>query len=149
MPPKSRSLVAAFGAFIYGLFGVRILWSSLPSLVVSLRDALSVDGGGMFGFSMEIIVVPYVLLALASIVASVMLRSWARGSGGAVRALHRTHRWSIVLAFVVAVASVVGVNIAGSPLPIVLMPLSAITWGLQFVLTAVLLGTYAFRTSRA
>ena len=57
-------------------------------------------------------------------------------------------RWSIVLALVVAIAAVVGFNIGGGPLPIVMLPLSAVMWGLQFVLTAVLLGTYAMRTSR-
>ena len=137
-----------FGALVYALFGARILSSSIASLLVFLRDsaATGVAGGGMFAFSVDIIVVPYLLLALASIVASVMLRSWARASGGSVRALHRAHRWSIVLAFVVAIASIVGFNIAGSPSPLMLLPLSAMAWGLQFVLTAVLLGTYALRS---
>jgi hypothetical protein len=123
---------------------LRILLSSIASLLVSLRDAAS-TGGGSFAFSMEIIVEPYVLLALASIVANVMLRSWARRSDGAATTLHRAHRWSIVLALVVALASIAGVNVAGTALPIVLLPLSAIAWGLQFVLTSALLAAYALR----
>jgi hypothetical protein len=45
-------------------------------------------------------------------------------------------------------ASVVGFTVAGGPLPFVLLPLSGAVWGAQFVLTAVLLGTYAARTAR-
>ena len=146
MPSKRRTLVAGFGALVYALFGLRILLSAIASLLVSLRDSLGASGGA-FGYSLDIIVVPYVLLALASIVANVMLRRWARGSDATVRAIHRTHRWSIVLTVVVAIASIADFNIAGSPLPVVLLPLSAIMWGLQFVLTAALLGTYVFRAS--
>jgi hypothetical protein len=131
---------------VYGLFGLRILLSSIASLAVSLRDSLS-TGGGSFGFRMDVIVAQYVLLALASIVVNVMLRSWARRSDGAPKTLHRAHRWSIVLALAVALASIAGVNVAGTALPIVLLPLSAIAWGLQFVLTAALLGTYTIRGS--
>jgi hypothetical protein len=133
---------------VYGLFGLRILLSSIAELMVSLRDNLSTSGGGFFAFSVDVIVVPYALLALASIVANVMLRRWARASGGTARALHRAHRWSIVLAFAVGLAEIVGFNVGGSPLPVVLLPLSAVAWGLQFVLTAALLAAYAVRASR-
>jgi hypothetical protein len=132
---------------VYALFGLRILLSSIAQLMVSLRDNLSTSGGGFFAFSVDVILVPYVLLALASIVANVMLRRWARASGGTARALHRAHRWSIVLAFVVALSDIVGFNVAGSPLPLVLLPLGAVAWGLQFVITAALLGTFAVRRS--
>ena len=97
------------------------------------------------------IVLLYVLLAMASIVANRMLAGWARGAGGNVRTLHKAQRWSIVLAFTVAIASVIGVigfTVGGGPLPFVLLPLSGVVWAAQFVLTAVLLGTFAFRTSR-
>jgi hypothetical protein len=57
-------------------------------------------------------------------------------------------RWSIVLAFVVLIASVVGFSVGGGLLPFVLLPLGGVVWGVQFVLTSVLLGTYAVRTSR-
>jgi hypothetical protein len=151
MTPKQRSIVAAFGALIYALFGVRILSSSIPSVWIAARDyAATASGGvGAVAFAVDVIVLPYVLLAMASIVANRMLAAWARGSGGNIKVLHQTQRWSIVLAFVVAIASVVGFNVGGGPLPFVLLPLGGVMWGFLFVLTGVLLGTYALRTSRA
>lgn len=149
MPPKTRSLIAAFGALVYALFGLRILLSSIVSLAVSLRDTLSQPGGGMFAFGIDLLVAPYFLLALASIVANVMLRDWARKSDARAKTLHRAQRWSIMLALAMALATVVGFNVSGNPSPLVLVPMMAIVWGAQFLVTAALLGMYAMRTSRS
>jgi len=151
MGSKSRTLVAAFGALIYALYGIRIISWSLVSVWVAVRDYAQTASGGLGAVSVgiDVVLLPYVLLALASIVANVMLRSWVRSSDGAVKALHRTQRWSIVLAFVVMIASVAGFTVAAGPLPFMLVPLSGVVWGVQFVLTAALLGTYVFRASRS
>src|SRR6185295_10350684 len=138
MTSKARTLIAAFGALIYALYGVRILSWSLVSVWIAVRDYAETASGGLGAGSVgiDIFFLSYILLALASIVANVMLRSWVRRSDGTVKALHRTQRWSIVLAFVVMLASVVGFNVA-PPLPFVLVPLSGVVWGVQFLLTAV------------
>jgi hypothetical protein len=150
MSPKQRSIIAMFGALIYALFGIRILLSSIPSVWIAARDYAATASGGIGAVSVavDVIFAPYVLLALASVVVNRMLAGWARQAGGNIKALHRTQRWSIVLALVVAIATVVGFNIGGGPLPFVMLPLSAVMWGLLFVLTGVLLGLYALRTSR-
>jgi hypothetical protein len=137
-----------FGALIYALFGARILSWSVPGVWIAARDYPATASGGIGAVSVaiDVIFVPYVLLAMASVVANRMLAAWARQSGGNIKALHRTQRWSIVLALVVAIAAVVGFNIRGGPLPVLMLPLSAVMWGLQFVLTGVLLGTYALRS---
>ena len=147
MGSKSRTLVAAFGVLVFALFGLRILLSSLASVVVGLRDyAKTASGGiGAVSFGMDLLFMPYALLAVASIVANVMLRSWVRRSDATVKAIHRTQRWSIVLAFVVMLASVVGFTTASGPMPFVLVPMSGVVWGTTFVLTAALLGLYALR----
>jgi hypothetical protein len=141
-------LIAVFGALIYALFGVRILLWSIPSVWIAARDYAATASGGIGAVSVAInvIFVPYVLLAMASVIANRMLAGWARQSGGNLKALHRTQRWSIVLALAIAIAAVLGFNIGGGPLPIVMLPLSAVMWGLLFLLTAVLLGAYALRT---
>ena len=149
MASKSRTLVAGLGALIYALFGVRILLSSIPSVWIAARDYAAASGGiGAVSVALDVILLPYVLLAMASVVANRMLAGWARQSGGNIRTLHRTQRWTIVLALAVAIASVAGFNIGGGPLPILMLPLSAMMWGLLFVLTAVLLGAYALQTAR-
>ncbi len=148
MAPTSRSIVAAFGALVYALFGIRILSSSLVSVLIAVRDyaETATSGVGAVGVSLDLIVLPYLVLALASIVANRMLAGWARQSGGNIRTLHRTQRWSIVLAFVVAISSAVGFTAGGPmPLPFLLLPLSGAMWGVQFVLTAILLGSYSVR----
>ena len=103
--------------------------------------------GGIGSVAVGVIVVPYLLLALASIVANRMLVGWARRSDRFVKIVHAANSWSIVLAFVVVVASVVGINAGGPPLPFVLLPLSGVVWGVHFLLAATLLGTYAVRTA--
>ena len=62
-------MIAAFGALIYGLFGVRILSSSIVSLLIATRDYSSTGSGGIGAVSvgMDVILLPYVLLAMASI----------------------------------------------------------------------------------
>jgi hypothetical protein len=151
MTHKARTLIAAFGALVYALYGARILSWSLVSVWIAVRDYAQTASGGL-GFvseSVDIFFLPYILLALASIVANVMLRSWVRTSDGTVKALHRTQRWSIVLAFVVMIASVVDFTVGPGPLPFVLVPLSGVVWGAQFVLTAALLGMYALQRSKS
>jgi hypothetical protein len=146
MTALRRSIVAAVGALVYALFGLRILSSSLASVFIAVRESSTAGAGGIGMFAVDVLILPYVVLALASIVANRMLAPWVRQSSGNIKALHRTQRWSIVLAFVVSIASVIGFGVGGGPLPFVLVPLSGVVWGLQFVLTAALLGAYALRT---
>ena len=52
------------------------------------------------------------------------------GSSWEIKALYKTQRWSIVLAFVVAISSVAGFTAGGQmPLPLVLLPLSGVDVG--------------------
>ena len=150
MTAKQRSIIAMFGALFYALFGARILLWSIPSVWIAARDyAATASGGiGAVAIAVDVIFAPYVLLALASVVVNRMLAGWARQSGGNIRTLHRTQRWSIVLAIVVALASVVGFTVAGGPLPFLLVPLGGVMWGVLFVLTGILLGMYASRAAR-
>src|SRR5690349_6541550 len=101
--------------------------------MVAVRE-ISAPNGGLAGvsFALDVVFAPYALLAIASIVANVMLRSWARGSDSRGKTLHRTQRWSIVLAFVVmlAVPAMLAMN---SPWGIGLLPLTALVWGASFV----------------
>jgi hypothetical protein len=146
--PKPRAVVAAVGALIYAPVGVSILWSSMAGVAGAIRDYSAGSGIGAVSAGVDVMFLSYVLLAMASIVASRMLAPWARQSGGNIAVLHRTQRWSIVLAFAVVFASVVAFNVRIGPVPFLLLPLSGVVWGFQFVLTAALLGVYALRTSR-
>ncbi len=149
MTPKLRAVVAAIGALIYAPVGVRILAWTIPSVWIAARDYSATASGGVGAVSgaIDAVFAAYALLVMGSIVANWMLATWARQSGGKITTLHRAQRWSIVFAFVVLIASVIGLPVAGGPLPFLLLPLSGAMWGVLFVLTAALLGTYAFRTS--
>jgi len=143
---RFRTLIAAFGALVYALFGLRIFLSSLASVIVAVRDAAAPNGGvAAVSFALDVIFLPYALLAIAAVIANVMLRSWARGADSRARTLHRTQRWSIVLAFAVmlAVPALMSMN---SPWGVGLFPLTALVWGASFVVTAALLGLYALRS---
>jgi hypothetical protein len=126
---------------------LRVAWFSAVSVFIVARERSSMGSGGIGSVAVGVIVVPYLLLALASIVANRMLVGWARRSDRFVKIVHAANSWSIVLAFVVVVASVVGINAGGPPLPFVLLPLSGVVWGVHFLLAATLLGTYAVRTA--
>ena len=134
-----------FGALVYAPFGLRILLSSASSVVVDARDSV---GLGAVSIGVSAIMLPYALLVLGSIVANWMLASWARGSDRNVKALHRTHRWSIALPFVLVILIPVAFATRSGPLGLLMLSMSGVLWGVQFVLTAALLGMYAWRTSR-
>jgi hypothetical protein len=132
---------------VYALFGLRILLFSLVSLVVELRETFATQGGGLFASSVDILFAPYALLALASVVANVTLRSWARSARSPGKTLYRAQRWTLLLAIAVVLTSVVGGSIAAGPWLVAIIPLTAIMWGAHFVVTAALLGTYALRSA--
>ena len=145
------------GALVYALFGLRLIFSSAVSVLADIReyfaDPVGSSGLGAVSIGLTALVLPYGLLAIASIVANWMLASWARASDQAVKRLHRAHRWSIVFPFVwVAgvVVAVVAFNVfhGSAQLGFVWFSLSGVVWGMQFVLTAALLGAYAVRHSR-
>ena len=82
---------------------------------------------------------------LGGVVANRMLRSWAERSGTTAKKLHATQKWSIVVAFVVALATpplVMTTEVLG------VLPLGGLALGTSFLLTAALLGLYALRTAR-
>jgi hypothetical protein len=135
---------------VYAFAGLRILWFSLPSVAIAMRDYAATASGGLGAVSVGVDAVfeAYALLVVASIVANVMLLSWVRSSDGTAKALHRVQRWSILLAFVVMIAGAVGFTIIPGPMAIVLVPMSGAVWGVEFVLTAALLGMYAAKTAR-
>ena len=139
-----------FGALVYAPFGLRILLSSASSVVVDAREYVRTDSGGLGAVSIGVsaIMLPYGLLVLGSIVANWMLAFWARGSDRTVKALHRIHRWTIVLPFVLVILVPVTFAVYPGQLAQLLLPTSGVVWGVQFVLTAALLGMYAVRTSR-
>ena len=141
-----------FGALVYALFGLRMFLSSIATLLGSLRETFARETGGMafYAFGIDVFFAPIALLAIASIVVSVMLATWARSAGSTVKALHRTQRWSLMLAFAVLLAMPVVMRfdlIPTPPSPIVMFSLNGVLWGAQFVLTAALLGLYAARSS--
>ena len=138
------------GALVYALPGARLALSSLANAFVALRDVTSESGGvGAVGFSLEIVVIPYALLAIAAIVVNGMLRGWARGSNRTARTLLRAQRWSIIAAFAVLLVEpiVLGLHVGG-PWVLALIPLTGVVWGVLFLLTASLLGTYAMKAAR-
>jgi len=124
-----------------------MLVSSIASLIVELRETFATQGGGLFASSVDVLFVPYALLALASVVANVMLGSWARSARSTGKILYRAQRWTLLLAIAVVLTSVVGGSIAAGPWLVAIIPLTAIMWGAHFVVTAALLGTYALKTS--
>jgi len=151
-------LVAMLGAIVYAYYGLSLLFSSAVSVLADIREYLVAPPGssglGAVSFGLTALVLPYFLLGVASIVASVMLASWARASDQTVKRLHRAHRWSIVFPLVWilgVIAEMVAFNVGHGPawLGFVWFSLSGAVWGVQFVLTAALIGVYAVRHSRA
>jgi phosphotransferase system glucose/maltose/N-acetylglucosamine-specific IIC component len=149
---RQRSVVAIVGALVYALVGLRILASSVPSVVVDAREfAGQSDGSGGLGavsIGVSEILISYAALVIASIVASWMLARWARDAERGIRALHRIHRWTIVLPFVLLILVPVAFATRPGPLAQLLLPTSGVVWGVQFVLTAMLLGVYGVRAAR-
>ncbi|HET9832276.1 MAG TPA: hypothetical protein VFP91_11220 [Vicinamibacterales bacterium] len=92
--------------------------------------------------------VAYALLVAGSIVVNWMLRSWARGSEPAIKAIHRIHGWTTVLPFVLLILVPVAFATRPGPFAQLLLPTSGVVWGVQFVLTATLLGVYGVRAAR-
>ena len=148
VPAKFKPLVAMFGALLYAVVGLRIFEASFISTILSVREATRLSGseglGAVSGVS-DVFAI-YVLLALASVVANRMLSSWARGSERAVTRLYRAQFFAIVLAFVVMIATPAVVALR-TDLAEPMIPLIGVMWGATFVLTAVLLGWYALRSS--
>ena len=144
MPSRSKTLVAMFGALVYALLGLRVFLSSAVS-VATFVDMRASGSAGVGAVSIGISEVFAVLLLpiLGSILANWMLRGWARTSDSTAKTLHRTQRWSIVLAFAVALATpfVPMFGVLG------LVPFDGLTLGASFLLTAGLLGMYALQTS--
>ena len=141
------------GTLVYAVFGLTILWSSAASIVVDAREYVGeINGSGGLGavsVGVGAIVLPDALLVLGSIVANWMLSSWVRGSGGPIKTLHRIQRWAIVLPFVLVILVPIAFFTRPGPLGQLLLSISGMAWGLQFLLTAALLGMYAVRNSRA
>ena len=147
---KPRSIVAALGAVIYALSGLRVLWASVASdLIVGrqfdfdLADFAGSGGIGAVYVGVDVFVLWYAVLALSSIAVNRLLATWARGSDRNVTRLYRVQGWSIVVSFALLAASVIVFNVRPGPLPFMLFPLSGAFWGVQFLLTSALLGTYA------
>lgn len=140
------------GALVYALVGLRILASSIPSVVIDAREYVGQFNGsgglGAVSIGLSDIMVAYAVLVAGSIVVNWMLRSWARGSEPAVRLIHRIHRWTIGLPFVLLILVPVAFATRPGPLAQVLLPTSGVVWGVQFVLTAVLLGVYGVRAAK-
>lgn len=141
-----------FGALVYALVGLRILLSSAASVVADAREyAGQFNGSGGIGavsVGVSVVLLVYPLLWLASVVAHWMLRPWARGSDRTSKALYRTHGWMIILPFVLVLLVPVTFLTRLAALSQLLFSISGFAWGVQFVLTAALLGLYAARTSR-
>jgi hypothetical protein len=149
---KARPFVAMIGALVYTLVGFRILASSIPSVLVDAREyvgQLNGSGGiGAVSIGVSDMIVAYALLVAGSIVVNWMLRSWARGAEPPVKLIYRIHGWTIVLPFVLLILVPVAFATRPGPLAQVLLPTSGVVWGVQFVLTAALLGVYGVRAAK-
>ena len=147
MTAKQRSIVALFGALVYALFGLRVLLWSIPSVFITAGVSGSA-GLGAVSVGISETLVEFALPAIGSIIVNRMLRAWARSAGERARALHQAQRWSIVLAFVLVIATPIAFAAGMVPPSLAVFSLAGIVWGAQFVLTAALLGMYALRTAR-
>jgi len=142
-----------FGALVYALVGFRVLLSSASSVVVDAREyARQFDGSGGLGavsVGVSDTFFLYAALVIGSIVASWMLAPWARDSERRIKALHRIHRWTIVLPFAFVILVPITFFLRPGPLSQLWVPASGVAWGLQFVLTAALLAAFTRRSRRA
>jgi len=144
MMQKLRALIAIVAAVAYTLAGVGLLMSSSKTALVS-AGAFGSAGLGAVSIGISELLGETLLFVLLAYIANRMLAAWARGSSVAVKRLHRLHWWSIPVMCGVTVAGTIAAvttwGVAG-------FSLTGILWGLQLLLTAVLLMTYAVRTFR-
>jgi hypothetical protein len=147
---KPRSVVATIGALVYAFAGVIVLRFSLSSVVVAFREYWPEGSGGLgavsIGISESLVELVLLVLPVFAIVTNRTLARWAHGSGGAGRAVHLAHTWTIVVAFALVIVAAVAFAVHPGPLLFVALPLDGVVWGVLFVLTAALLGVYAARS---
>ena len=145
--------MAMIGAVVYAFAGVMVLWWSLPRVVVAFREYWPERNGSgglgavSIGVSEALVefmlpVVALVALPVVAIVWNRKLAPWAWRSGGATKTLHRAQQWALLVALVVVFAAPVAFLMSMGPLPLVLLPLSGVLWGVAFLLTAAMLATF-------
>jgi hypothetical protein len=144
MTGNARTVAAMAGALLYAVVGLR-LFSNAAGSLVALASSYSA-GLGAVSVGLTDVFALYALLALASVVANRMLSGWARGSERSVTRLYQAHLVSIVVAFLMVIAGPAAVALQVNA-AMWLVELSGVAWGVTFVLTALLLGLYAQRTS--
>ena len=132
------------GAVLYAVVGLR-LFSESAGTIVKFASSYSA-GPGAVSVGFTDVFVLYAALALASIVANRMLSGWARGSERSVTRLYRAHFIAIVVAFLVVIAGPAAVALHVNA-AMWFFELSGVAWGAAFVMTALLLGLFAQRTS--
>jgi hypothetical protein len=145
---KPRSIVAMIGAIVYAIAGVIVLRWSVPGVVAAFREYWPEGSGGLGAVSVGVSSGTLVglVLPIAAIVANRRLALWARTSGGAASAVHRTHTWTIVVAFAIVIVGAISCAVRPGPLLFVALPLDGVVWGLLFLLTSALLGGYAAKS---
>jgi len=145
MGSRSRRLIAAFGALVYAIAGLRLTLSSI-AILMTIAPQVTAESGGV-GFvvdTIDVLVVPFVLLGLAAAVGNRMILPWVRRSDSLVRTIHRGHTVMLVLGLGVPIVAALLLN-ARPDLAFLLFPISGIALGLLFLLSAALLGMSAAR----
>jgi len=146
MASRSRTLIAMFSAVVYALTGLRLFLSSLASLIAYKPPPDLVGSGGLGAVTtaIDVLVVPFFLLALASIVCNRMMAAWAKRSGATARTIHHGHTLTAILAFGLPVIATLTFQERAGTVSLLFI-LSGLALGAHFLLAAALLGLYGFR----
>jgi len=147
MTSKARSLIAMFGALVYALAGVRLVLSSIAGLIGSTLPSPGSGGIGFVTETVDVIVVPYFLLAIASVVGNRMLVPWVKRSDPLVRTIHYGHTLTLILAFALPLIGTITFGSRPGTMSILFLS-SGLSLGAHFLLAAALLGTYVLRPAR-
>src|SRR5580765_1951510 len=97
MESRSRRLVAMLGALVYALVGGGLLFSSLTSVLIAVREVREGSGGigaVSIGISESLVELGVLVVPVAALVANRMLAPWVRRSEGAIKTIHRAQLWS-------------------------------------------------------
>ena len=149
MGSKSKTLIAACGALVYALVGLRLFLSSLASLIAYTPPPPTPRGSGGLGFvttAIDILVVPFFLLGVASVVANRMLLPWVKKAGSLARIIHHAHTLTIVLVFALPMLGLLAFQAQEGTVSLLFIS-SGLALGAHFLFAAVLLGIYALQTS--
>jgi hypothetical protein len=136
------------GALVYALVGGGLLFSSLTSVLIAVREVREGSGGigaVSIGISESLVELGVLVVPVAALVANRMLAPWVRRSEGAIKTIHRAQLWSWIVAIGASVATPAIFLMSLPGIAFAWLPVDGVLWGVQFLLTAVLLVAYARR----